>query len=121
MERHWHRARSLAVLVAAILSCEPGSATGRRMAFDPPLSYREYWREISECAGKTGDFDRLTWMEAPDGSLGKGVLGRWDWPHTITLTSWVAAVEVKTTIQHEMLHDLNQSGEHGPEFERCGV
>lgn len=89
--------------------------------FSPPSVYEQYWREIKECSGLQGDYSRLEWYRTEDGSMGKGIMGRWDYQHRITLTEFVVTREVAVSIKHEMLHDLLQSGEHPAVFYTCGV
>jgi hypothetical protein len=92
--------------------------------FVPPAEWRSWWLEMEACAHRAGAFDAVEWVEAPD--LGPQVLGRWTWRHAIYLTPFVLRVNLKATVQHEMLHDLlgvdvPYGAPHPPEFARCGV
>lgn len=48
-------------------------------------------------------------------------MGRWESPHSIWLTEFVVQAGLKITYQHEMLHDLLQTGSHPAEFNNCRV
>lgn len=81
---------------------------------------------MEECSGLRGDFDRIHWFRSPDHSLGGAGAGteavaRWVGPHDIFLASRVVQIEAVSTIEHEMLHDITQSPEHGEVFTRCRV
>jgi hypothetical protein len=90
-------------------------------SFTPAQHWRAFYTAMEQCSGQQGDFDRIRWFSSPDGSLGPGVVGRWVGPHDIFLNDQVVLLETVTTIEHEMLHDITQSPEHGAVFTTCGV
>jgi hypothetical protein len=72
--------------------------------FDPPAIYRTLWAEVEECSGRTGDPDRVRWLQT-DSFPGRPLrLAQWDAGHVITLR---ADMDVALPIvAHEILHDL---------------
>ena len=93
--------------------------------FVPPPSWGAHRAAMVACAG-IDSAGPIVWYVAPDGSLGPGVLARWDYPHRITLTAFVAEAELAATIRHELLHDLwardvPPDAPHPPVFATCGV
>ena len=92
--------------------------------FVPPAEWRGWWVAMEACAHRAGAFDAVQWKVAPD--LGPQVLGRWHARHAIYVVPFVLRVNLKATVQHEMLHDLlgvdvPYGAPHPPEFARCGV
>lgn len=90
-------------------------------ALVPAAEYQQWYREMEQCSGRRGEYDRIVWYTVPDGKLGEQIMARWDAPHTIQLTEFVVRVTLARTIKHEMLHDLLQSGEHPQVFDTCEV
>lgn len=109
----------LGILAACANPAEP--PTGAPMTA-PPASL---WEAMEACSGRSGDPGRVAWYAVPPDS---GAFFRWDgaaraglWvrPHAIYLAAPYAADPL--LIQHEMLHDLLQTGTHPDAFTRCGV
>ncbi|HYK81603.1 MAG TPA: hypothetical protein VEU55_00540 [Gemmatimonadales bacterium] len=120
MLRHLRWIWATLVVVACLDSFAPAGAT----EFSPPAVYRTWWAEIAACAGLSGDFAAIDWYQvvgtsyscpAYEGSCS----GWWQPPHTIYLAA--AWVNDRQLVEHEMLHDLLQRGDHPPVFQACGV
>lgn len=110
------------LLVLCLAGCVAEPKDGTEYA--PPEVYREWWARVEQCSGRAGRFERIEWywMEGAtftaDG--GSGRVGMWYPGHRIyiakpdTLRAFV--------VQHEMLHDLLNGGEHSdPAFRTCGL
>jgi hypothetical protein len=116
-------------LLALASSCEivitdplpPGA-----VEIDPPASWLARIDALEACSGLTRSGE-ISWWRVPDGALGRGIVGRWDYPHRIALTEFVATREIMVTIDHEILHDLlgknnwPEGPVHPPVFDRCHV
>lgn len=92
--------------------------------FAPPGEWRSWWLEMEACAHRSGSFDAVRWYQAPD--LGPKVLGMWQPLHGIYVIPFVLRVNLKATVQHEMLHDLigvdvPYGAPHPAAFATCGV
>lgn len=111
----------LTVLWLLVSTCQPPSSPSAGTRFVPPLDWVADWDAMQRCTNIRGDFVRVAWYRVVDGGIGAQVMGRWDFPHHITLTEFVLSRNVAATRRHEMVHDLTQSGAHGPAFARCGV
>jgi hypothetical protein len=95
--------------------------------FTPGPVYREWWRQVEECSGKTGDFDAVSWYVVPGDipfripTIDKPLLGYWNSAtNRIVLLEWVpSATEL---VRHEMLHALLRRADHPYEYfeQRCG-
>lgn len=87
--------------------------------FDPPPIYRAWWEEVENCLGRSGEFDRVTWVTvfALQNSDGRTSAGKWERPHTIYIADW--CVGCWRTVRHEMVHDLLQKRSHDERFNRC--
>ena len=114
--------RWLALLI--VVACLDTFAPAGAVPFVPPASYRAWWAAIEDCARLWGDYGRLRWYEVPgddypcpayDGRCD----GWWQPPHTIYLAERYLAD--RQLVEHEMLHDLLQRGDHPPVFQVCGV
>jgi len=107
-----------------VFGCLDAFAPAGAVPFTPPAVYRAWWSAIAACAGITGDFDRVEWYQVRDSSYpcpayeGR-CAGWWKPPHDIYLAeAWRGDRQL---VEHEMLHDLLQRGDHPPVFEACGV
>ena len=92
--------------------------------FAPAAAYRAWWTEIESCAGISGDFAAVDWYEVPGSTYSCPAYdgrcaGWWQPPHTIYLAA--TGVNDRLLVEHEMLHDLLQRGDHPPVFQTCGV
>jgi hypothetical protein len=107
-----------------LLACLDSFAPAGAAPFTPPAAYRAWWSVIAVCAGISGDFDRVEWYQVPDATYpcpayAGRCAGWWRPPHDIYLAEvWLADRQL---VEHEMLHDLLQRGDHPPVFEACGV
>lgn len=111
---------ALALSVAACLAhpFEPAGA----QPFTPAAVYAVWWQRMEACAGITAPLDQVEWYDVAGEQFATPEGARWGWwspPHEI----YVAAVHLddEWLVEHEMLHDLLQTGEHPAVFETCGV
>ncbi len=128
--------RCLAAVVWILaVACETPFRPENGVRFDPPPEFRQWWTAVEQCSSRQGDFSRVLWYEipvprgswgftCPNSSYGLVCIGEWHSPHTIMLAgpSEYYPQGVKrdsSTVKHEMLHDLMQSGDHGSEFAAC--
>lgn len=117
-------AAAVLALVLLLSGCRAVFAPGDAVAFDPPPSYRLWWSSVEACAGRSGDFDRVTWYRLPGRSFqadGRAVIGRWEPPHRIYLAAdWT---DNDFVVRHEMLHDLLGHAGHPdhPFVTPCGL
>lgn len=126
------------LLLALLAACNDGSfAPSGSRSFVPPTIYAKWWSEVEACADRAGDWQRIAWFATPDITIPYHDIGAtavWSAPHTIYLaaqiadTTWTIVTNPghgtpteyrRFIVQHEMLHDLLQSGAHGPIFDRC--
>lgn len=100
--------------------------------FEPPGWYTIWWATIERCAGKSGDFDRITWISVPKafitftGGIHQGqLLGAFALPDRHTIVVGIGFTDVEKVIKHEMLHELlgQSETEHDPHYfkELCGA
>jgi hypothetical protein len=107
-----------------LLGCLDTFSPADAVEWTPPEVYRTWWAEIENCAGIWGDFDRVEWYVVPGSSYvcpayeGR-CQGWWQPPSTIYMAS--DEISNRQLAEHEMLHDLLQSGAHPPVFAQCGV
>jgi len=91
--------------------------------FDPPAQYAPYWRHMEDCLQVTGDLSRVKWFRVPGSTFdcpnGGRCDGLWVRPHTIYLA--YQRMNDSLLVEHEMLHDLLQRGDHPAAFQTCGV
>lgn len=105
----------------------------------PSAIYKEWWADVERCSGLKGDFAKVHWFATPDVSILYGDIGAtgvWSWPNSIYVAAQIADTtwQIVTNpingtptdyrrfvVQHEMLHDLTQSGGHGNLFDRCSL
>lgn len=88
----------------------------------PDSVYAVWWQRMEACAGLAAPLDRIEWYEVPGDEFSTPEGPRWGWwspPHTIYVAEAHRLDE--ELVEHEMLHDLLQSGEHPPVFATCGV
>jgi len=108
----------------ALLGCLDTFAPAGAIEFEPPAAFRTWWAAIENCAGISGDFARVEWYEVPGPDYPCPAYegrcdGWWQPPHVIYLASqWRYD---RPLVEHEMLHDLLQRGDHPPVFQACGV
>ena len=114
------------MLVFVVAACaEPLSSLAPfgALPFDPPAEYARYWQYMEDCLQRTGDLSRIKWFVVPGSTFqcpdGGRCDGLWVRPHTIYLAR--RRMSDSVLVQHEMLHDLLQLGDHLAVFERCGV
>ena len=113
--------KNLFALLLLATACTMFSAPNYGERFSPPRSYEYMWKEMEQCSGLRGDYHKLEWFRTEDGALGDKVVGRWYSPHSIILTDFAVSYDATVIIQHEMLHDLRQSGGHPAVFDTCHV
>jgi len=112
------------LLLALLLGCLDNFAPAGAIEFTPPAVYQTWWSAIEACAGLWGEFDRIEWYEVPGSDYPCPAYegrcdGWWRPPHTIYLArQWR---DEPRLVEHEMLHDLLQRGDHPPVFQACGV
>lgn len=91
--------------------------------FTPPVSlYAVWWDRMETCAHVSAPLDQVEWYQVPGNHFATPLGPRWGWwdpPHEI----YIAATHItdELLVEHEMLHDLLQTGEHPAAFETCGV
>ena len=98
---------------------EPAGA--RPFATTPPM-YTDWWGQMETCAQVTAPIDRVEWYAVPGNHFATPDGPRWGWwapPHTIYITE--AHLTDEPLVEHEMLHDLLQTGAHPALFQTCGV
>ncbi|HVH10350.1 MAG TPA: hypothetical protein VM736_11185 [Gemmatimonadales bacterium] len=112
------------LVLAFVAACLDTFAPRGAVEFSPPPAYRAWWTAIEECARIWGDFGRIEWYQVPGPSYPcpayeGSCRGWWQPPHTI----YIAAQSLNDAqlVEHEMLHDLLQRGDHPPVFAACGV
>ena len=111
---------ALAILLAACAS--PLAPPDGAEPFAPLPVYETWWADMTDCAEVPADFYRVEWLAAPDGfDPGTGQIhhGMWKSPHTIYIARQHLSVE--WLVKHEMLHDILQTGDHGPVFVACDI
>lgn len=112
---------AIAMLVGACLdhAFEPPNA---RPLASQPSSYAVWWQGMEACAHVSAPLSQVEWYEVPGGGFATPDGPRWGWwdpPHTIYLAA--AHVNDERLVEHEMLHDLLQTGAHPAPFQACGV
>ena len=128
-------ARTLIALAgAAVLGCEVPTSPEGAVPLSRPAVYAEWWQDVEQCAGVTGDMDRINWYVVPcaEGETGfrcdvtaDGVCaGEWRAPHVIELAGPnrifpEGYADDEWTVKHEMLHDLLGRPDHPPAFKNC--
>lgn len=113
--------RTALLLLAAVACANPAGppiATATPVAATPEMV--EWWHEVEVCSQLRGDFSRVHLYRAPDAAFERKALGAWYPEHDIVVVD--AAVGLKTTWQHEFLHDLigvPDLDHVNPAWERC--
>jgi hypothetical protein len=112
------------LLLSLLLGCLDNFAPAGAVPFTPPAVYRTWWNAIEACAGLWADFDRVEWYKVPGADYPCPAYegrcdGWWQPAHAIYLAyRWH---DDRHLVEHEMLHDLLQRGDHPPVFQACGV
>lgn len=92
----------------------------------PEAQIDSLWRATEACSGLSGNWRTLDFYIVPASELdtptGKA-LGMWDGHDGIYLAepNFPTWMPWPRTIQHEMLHALARSVEHGAAFDACGL
>ena len=126
-----HPRAVLPLLLLAALSCSDAVAPlplpDGAVRFTPDPIYREWWAQVEDCAGSTGDFDAVEWYVVPGDrafyapGLDRKVLGYWDpGSNRIVVLEWVPSASA--LVRHEMLHAILRETGHPAEYfeRRCG-
>lgn len=109
------------LLLAACLA-HPFEPAGARTFSPPPPLYAVWWQRMETCAQITAPLDRIEWYEMPGDQFATPEGPRWGWwgpPHAIYIATTHLSDE--RLVEHEMLHDLLQTGAHPVVFQTCGV
>ena len=109
------------LLLAACLA-HPFEPAGARPFSPPPPLYAVWWQRMETCAQITAPLDRIEWYEMPGDQFATPDGPRWGWwgpPHEIYIATTHLSDE--QLVEHEMLHDLLQTGAHPVVFQTCGV
>jgi hypothetical protein len=109
------------LFLAACLA-SPFEPAGARFVAAPPPAYAIWWRQMEACARVVVPLDRIEWYQVPGDEFATPEGLRWGWwepPHRIYIaaTHW----SEEWLVEHEMLHDLLQTGAHPVVFQACGV
>lgn len=123
------------IAVLALAACgvapDPDGLPGGtvRQGIPAPFEYLDWWDEISECSGESGDINEVRFYVVVRPLLllgnafpcGNGLVcnGLWEAPHDITLAP--GHVGTETLVKHEMLHELIRVAGHPPVFAECDV
>lgn len=114
-------APALSLLLAACLASPFAPAGARRVTAAPPV-YADWWRQMEACARITAPLHRVEWYAVAGEEFATPDGPRWGWwepPHTVYLAE--AHWWDERLVEHEMLHDLLQTGAHPVVFQTCGV
>ena len=125
---------AIALLGVAAAGCEVPTAPAGGASLSPPAIYSEWWQEVEQCSGVTGDVGRISWYVVPcqEGETGfkcdvtpDGLCaGEWRAPHLIELAGPNRIfpdgyADDEWTVKHEMLHDLLGRPDHPQAFTDC--
>ncbi len=110
--------------LGVVLACAEPFAPAHATPYMPPVSYQEWWAQMEACSSIVAPFDRVAWYVVPGDRFTcpvyeAGCWGLWHGPHTIYMAS--LHEDVAGHVEHEMLHDLLQRGDHPAVFDTCGV
>ena len=111
----------LALSLGACLA-RPFEPEGAHLLVSLPASYSIWWQVMELCAGITAPLDRVEWYEVPGSQFVTPEGPRWGWwdpPHAIYIAE--THLEDRSLVEHEMLHDLLQTGDHPAVFARCSA
>ena len=114
------------ILALLFLGCEDQGAVLPRIpkdavAFDPPAIFKQYWAQVEECSGVTGDFSQVKWMYtgSPIAVYSDGLTSygdaMWDMAsNTIVFvqSQYIVAMADSGLVRHEMLHALLHDPTH---------
>lgn len=131
---------AVAVAVVCMVGCVEGatspssSITANAVPFYPlsgahwsPTLYREWWANMEQCSGRTGNLDSVRWFLPAD------TMATWFWSSSnrpaggTYIESERAIIVIRTSvtnqwrIEHEMLHAILRSPGHPSVFTDCGV
>ena len=124
----------IALIGVAAAGCEVPTAPRGDMLRMPPAAFSQWWQEVEQCSGVSGDLARVDWYVVPcaDGEAGftcdvtpDGLCaGEWRAPHVIQLAGPnrffpAGYVQDEWTVKHEMLHDLLGTADHPQAFKTC--
>ena len=109
--------------LALCLACtSPTSVPDEFSILRPPLVYRDWYSQVEQCSGRTGDFDRIRWYIVPGAKWygerhQQNINGLWTDGHRI----FIAEFEIFNVylVKHEMLHDLGFEHEDVEVLTRC--
>jgi hypothetical protein len=126
---------AIALTGVAAVGCEmPTSPPPGSMSLAPPSVFAQWWQEVEECSGATGNLSLISWYQVPCKSGETGFpcdvapdglcAGEWIAPHTIELGGPNRFFPVgyqadEWTVKHEMLHDLLDTPDHPVQFTNC--
>ena len=119
----WSAAGWLAFFVAchsATAPLPPGAN-----AFTPPAIYARWWQMAEACSGQTRSFREVRWFRVPGRVLQLGsqwVEGYWASRGNLIVVA-DSVVEIGSTVRHEMVHAILQTGDHPQEIflTRCAA
>ena len=125
--RRWEQGPVRDLLSAGLLllgAClaRPFEPADARPFVSPPPRYTVWWQRVETCAEITAPLDRVEWYEVPGDQFATPGGPRWGWwepPHSIFIATTHLSDE--RLVEHEMLHELLQTGAHPVVFETCGV
>ena len=120
-QRTRHLLSAVPLLLGACLA-RPFEPAGARPLDATPVLYADWWGQIEACAQVTAPMDRVEWYAVPGNQFATPDGPRWGWwtpPHTIYIADAHSTDE--RLVEHEMLHDLLQTGTHPAQFQTCGV
>lgn len=115
----------LAVLVLTGCYWPTDDILSRAYAVDPvPGEYRGWWREVEQCSGLKGDFDRVTWLVVPNVTTlmdGVPLAGRTYLNQHTTVMAGSYLLR-GMAVRHEMLHHLHGVRSHDELYfvTKCG-
>lgn len=112
--------------LVGIAACQPMAAPPEAEQFVPPTEWRVLWEKMESCSGVKADFNQVKWYRAIDPMAEEG--RSYYWLHQIYLGPKVVDSNSPATqwykdlvIQHEMVHELEQTDQHPPVFDSCEV
>jgi hypothetical protein len=112
----WLRSAAPAATLGLLLACEsshPFEPPLGAVEFDPPEVYTTWWADVEACAQTRADFTRVRWFMVPGDSFichPFRCAALWSPDHHIYVAE--AHRRNKRTVQHEMLHDIVDDGDH---------
>jgi hypothetical protein len=112
----------LVALAAAITSgCDAFSPTKEiagAIAIPPQPDFAQWWTDVENCSGITGDVARVSWYVVPDVETfhyrDGDYFGYWWSSHDIVIAG--AHLSDSMVVRHEMLHDLLNTADHPTEY-----